>query len=150
MNTHLKGKIAEIKIYNKFTENIESVFNDENDLVLHYDFNISDSDLVNGFDIINNNTTFVEEEIEVVDIILPHRREGLFDCLFHVDEGFVNGKWVKGETTARNEKRFVTEMQQNMINYKEEGFNKILDVTEVVSVDETLYPNTIFINVKMK
>jgi hypothetical protein len=150
MNTHLKGKIAEIKIHNKFTENIESVFMDKNDLVLHYDFNVSDKDLVNDFDFINNNTTFVEDDVEVVDVILPHRREGFFDCLFHVDEGFVNGNWAKGETTARNEKRFVTEMQQNMINYKEEGFNKILDVTELISVDETQYMNTRFINVKMK
>jgi hypothetical protein len=52
--------------------------------------------------------------------------------------------------TARNEKRFVTEMQQNKINYKEEGYNKILDVTELVNIDESLYPNTRFINVIMK
>lgn len=41
-------------------------------------------------------------------------------------------------------------MQQNKINYKEEGYNKILEVTELVDIDETLYPNTRFINVKMK
>jgi hypothetical protein len=62
----------------------------------------------------------------------------------------VDGKWVKGDTTARNEKRFVTEMQQNKINYKEEGYNKILDVTELVDIDESLYSNTRFINVMMK
>jgi hypothetical protein len=62
----------------------------------------------------------------------------------------MNGKWAKGETTARNEKRFVTEMQQGKINYKEDGLNKILDVLDIDSVDDTLYPNTKFINVKMK
>ena len=59
-------------------------------------------------------------------------------------------KWAKGQTTARNEKRFVTEMQQRKIDYKEDGLNKILDVLDIVSIDETIYPNTMFINVKMK
>ena len=33
---------------------------------------------------------------------------------------------------------------------KSEGYNKILNVTELVNVDESLYPNTRFINVIMK
>jgi hypothetical protein len=41
-------------------------------------------------------------------------------------------------------------MQQKKINYKEEGYNKILDVTELVDIDESLYLNTRFINVIMK
>jgi hypothetical protein len=149
-NTYLKGKIAEVKIYNKFINNINDVFDEKNDLILHYDFNKSTKDLINDFEINNNNVTFIEDEIEVVENVLPYRREGAFECLFHVDEGFVNGKWAKGETTARNEKRFVTEMQQRKINYKDEGYNKILDVTELVNINESLYPNTRFINVKMK
>jgi hypothetical protein len=70
--------------------------------------------------------------------------------MFHEDEGFINGEWKKGETTARNEKRFVTEMQQKKIDYKKDGLNKILEVLDVDNVDDTLYPNTKFINVKMK
>ena len=70
--------------------------------------------------------------------------------MFHKDEGFVDGKWAKGETTARNEKRFVTEMQQRKINYKEDGLNKILDVLEIDNIDTKLYTNTTFINVRMK
>ena len=70
--------------------------------------------------------------------------------MHHTDEGFVGGKWVKGETTARNEKRFVTEMQQGKINYKVDGLKNVLDTMEVVNVDDSLYPNTKFINVKMK
>jgi hypothetical protein len=74
--------------------------------------------------------------------------------MFHEDEGFIKvdgiDKWAKGETTARNEKRFVTEMQQKKIDYKEDGLNKILDVLDIISVDETIYPNTMFINVKTK
>jgi hypothetical protein len=146
----LKGKIAEVKIYNKFFEDVNLIFEDNNDLVLHYNFDVSEKDIVNDYEFYNNNTIFVNEDIEVKDLVLPYRREGSFDCIYHKDEGFVNGKWAKGETTARNEKRFVTEMQQNKINYKEEGYNKILDVTELVDINETLYPNTRFINVKMK
>jgi hypothetical protein len=41
-------------------------------------------------------------------------------------------------------------MQQKKINYKEEGLNKITEVTEIVELDEKLYPNTMFINCKMK
>jgi hypothetical protein len=41
-------------------------------------------------------------------------------------------------------------MQQRKINYKEDGLNKILEVLDVVNVDDTLYPNTKFINVRMK
>jgi hypothetical protein len=149
-NTFLKGKIAEVKIYNKFIEDINTVFEDKNGLVLHYNFDISDEDIVNEYEVYTNNTAFTSEDIEVTDLILPYRRECSFDCIDHDDEGYVDGKWVKGETTARNEKRFVTEMQQNKINYKEEGYNKILNVTELIDIDESLYPNTRFINVKMK
>ena len=65
----------------------------------------------------NQNVEVVEEDIEVVENILPYRREGSFYCLPHIDEGFKNGTWAKGETTARNERRFVTEMQQ--LNYQQ-------------------------------
>jgi hypothetical protein len=146
----LKGKIAEVKIYNKFVDDVNKIFEDNNDLVLHYNFDVSDRDIVNDYELFNNNTIFTHEDIEVKDLILPYRRDCYFDCIYHEDEGYVNGKWAKGETTARNERRFVTEMQQMKINYKEEGYNEILDVTELVNIDESVYPNTKFINVIMK
>lgn len=151
-NVYYKGKIAEFKIYDKFYKNVSDfLYSEKSDnLVLHYDFTQDRNDLINKYEFVNHNVNFTVENIDIIENVLPFRREGSFDCLYHVDEGFVNGKWAKGETTARNEKRFVTEMQQKKINYKEEGFNKILDVTELVDVDETLYPNTKFINVKMK
>jgi hypothetical protein len=98
----------------------------------------------------NLNTEITKENIDVIENIIPIRKEGNFLCMHHEDEGFVDGTWKKGETTARNEKRFVTEMQQGKINYKEDGLNKILEVLEVDNVDDTLYPNTKFINVRMK
>ena len=40
-------------------------------------------------------------------------------------------------------------MQQRKIDYKNDGMNNILNCTEVVSVDDTTYPNTKIINTKM-
>ena len=76
-------------------------------------------------DFLQNDVEIIEENIEVIENIIPYRREGSFDCLSHFDEGFKNGKWVKGETTARNEKRFVSEMQQNKVKYKEDGISNL-------------------------
>ena len=141
-NVNFKGQIAEVKIFNKFFDNIEDVFENK-ETVLYSQF--IDDDNINLMDV-----TLTKENIEVIENILPYRREGSFYCLPHVDEGYMNGTWAKGETTARNEKRFVTQMQQGKIDYKNDGINKILNVVEVENVDETLYHNTKFINVKMK
>ena len=40
-------------------------------------------------------------------------------------EGLVNGVWAKGDTTAKNERRYVLEMQQGKVNYKQDGINSI-------------------------
>jgi len=139
-NTGYKGKIAEVKIFNKFFDNVYDVFESKDDLVLHYDFSNNDG---------SNNVIITNEDIDVIENILPYRREGHMYCLHHEDQGFVNGGWARGETTARNERRFVTEMQQKKIDYKNDGINKILEVTDVVSLDEHTYPNTMIINTKM-
>ena len=98
----------------------------------------------------SDNVEITTEDIEVIENIIPIRKEGNFYCMHHEDEGFINGNWKKGETTAKNEKRFVTEMQQRKIDYKQDGLKQILEVLDVDSVDESLYPNTMFINCKMR
>jgi hypothetical protein len=138
MNTHFKGKIAEVKIYDAFFENINDC--SDNNLIIDYNF-----DNYKNLDYENNNVTFNNENVEVIENIIPFRRDGRFYCLPHTDEGFVNGRWAKGETTARNEKRFVTEMQQGKINYKNDGINSLnyeLIDTEMFS------DNCLMINVK--
>jgi len=128
-NTYFKGKVAEIKIYNE-----------ENELVMDYDYSNE------YFEIDHENVEFGTEDINVIGNILPYRREGSFYCLSHTDEGFVNGTWAKGATTAKNEKRFVTEMQQRKIDYKSDGFNQVSNNLSIESVvDEN---NVMFINVK--
>jgi hypothetical protein len=140
-NTYYKGKIADVRIYNTFFDNIENVYGNENDLVLSWP-NYSNYE--------NNNVYLTTENIEVVENILPFRRDSKFNCLPHVDEGYIHGKWAKGETTARNEKRFVTEMQQGKIEYQSDGLKQIMEIIEIENIDDTIHHNTKFINVKIK
>lgn len=138
INTYYKGKISEMKIYNKFFSNINEISSNTENLVLNCDFDNPNFQ--------NQNVNFTKEDIEIVENIVPYRREGLFDCLPHLDEGFVNGTWAKGETTARNEKRFVTEMQQRKIDYKNDGMNTLK--YELVNT-EMFTDNCVMINVKL-
>lgn len=149
IRTFFKGQMGEVKIYNRFISNISEVYKSKKGLQLHIDFEDGVKEKINDLEV-EYFTKLSEEKIEVIQNIIPVRRESKFDCMFHVDEGFVDGKWAKGSTTARNEKRFVMEMQQGLINYKSDGLNKIMDVTELVNIDDTLYPNTKFINCKMR
>jgi hypothetical protein len=112
-NTRFKGKISELKIYDTSINNIT-----ENP-ILHFEA----SKRFDGS--VFNNVIIEKENIKVMRDVLPFRRQGRYDCLPHIDEGFVNGKWAKGETTARNERRFVTEMQQGKIDYKNDGMSTL-------------------------
>jgi hypothetical protein len=141
-NTRFKGKISDFKIYNKFFNNISETYENIENLILDMD--------MNSEHIIRQNINPSIEDIEIIENIIPYRKEGRFYCLPHIDEGFINGGWAKGETTARNEKRFVTEMQQGKLNHKEDGLKNILETMDIVNIDDSLYPNTKFINVKMK
>jgi hypothetical protein len=116
-NTRYKGKICDFKIYNKFFSDINDVSKNTDDIVLDFNFN--------NENIIKQDVGIVNEDIEIIENVVPFRRDGRFYCLPHIDEGFINGKWAKGETTARNEKRFVTEMQQRKIDYKKDGLNNL-------------------------
>lgn len=140
-NNYFKGKISDLKIYNRSFDTFEEC--QENTTNIIYDIN-EDNELL------ENNIEYSQEEIEINNNILPHRREGSFYCLPHVDEGLVDGKWAKGETTARNEKRFVTQMQQGKINYKEDGINNTKEKLDIISIDDNTYENTEIINVQMK
>ena len=148
--TNYKGQIAEVKIYNKHFKKLNPMFNNLTNLVLHVDFENGFIEKINNLKCKNVDVELTKENIEVIENIVPIRRESKFLCLQHEDEGFVDGKWKKGETTARNEKRLVMEMQQGLIDYKTDGLNNVLNVLEIDNIDVSLYENTKFINVKMK
>jgi hypothetical protein len=149
-NTFYKGSIAEVKIFDRYIDDVTEAIDGHNGIKLHVDFFDGVMDNVDTNRFAEYNVKLVYDKIEVIDNSLPSRRESRFECMNHIDEGYVNGKWAKGETTAQNEKRFVMEMQQGEIDYKNDGINQILDVLEIDNVDEKSYINTKFINVRMK
>jgi hypothetical protein len=95
------------------------------------------------------NIELKKEKIEIPNTILPYRRDGRFKCLPHQTEGLIKvdgiDKWAKGETTAKNEERYILQMQQGKIDYKSDGINSMK--YELVSID-TIYNRHKMINVK--
>lgn len=152
-NTRLKGEIGELRMYNRFysPEEIHKVFNKEGEgLIMDFDFeDVVDNkviDKINGIEATLNDVSIIKDDIQIVENILPYRRDGKFYCLPHTDIGFVNGKWNQGETTARNEKRFVNQMQQGKIDYKNDGISNLkYELVETVMFDE----NCEMLNVKL-
>ena len=67
-------------------------------------------------------------------------------CLPHEDEGIVGGRFKKGETTARNERRYQLEMQQGKVNYKKDGIAQVK--FELLGIDQ-LTPKAKMINVRL-
>jgi hypothetical protein len=55
-------------------------------------------------------------------------------------------KWAKGETTARNEKRYVLQMQQGTWDYKADGIKQL--EYELVGIEE-ISPKAKMINIKL-
>ena len=141
---YLKGDIAKVFAWKKCLtpEQVSNLHNSipQDDLVVDLDFNnpISNHKL--------KNIEFSEKDIRVPNSIIPHRKEGRMRCLHHEDEGLVNGKWAKGETTAANEKRYVLQMQQDKINYKKDGIAQVK--YELVS-EEKLTPWAKMLNIKL-
>ena len=120
---YFKGDIALIKGWNralspKEVKNLHKVSPDEG-LVLDVNFNYPKSQVE------SHNTETKQEDIRVPNSIIPHRVEGRMRCLPHKDEGIVDGKFVKGETTARNERRYVLEMQKGSWDYKGDGIKQL-------------------------
>ena len=97
-----------MKHIQKQKENIkESILNNKEEPIF---------ELENNSELIHNDTEIDFEEFEVCNNKIPYRREGRFLSLPHADEGFVDGKWAKGKTTAVNEKRLFLEMKKEKIN----------------------------------
>ena len=121
-NKFFKGDIAKVFAWNRVlspseVENLHNSLPTEG-LVVDVDFNKTN-------EVINYGADIKTEDITIPNSIIPHRVEGRMTCLPHQDEGIVNGKFVKGETTAANERRYVLQMQENKINYKEDGIKQV-------------------------
>ncbi len=162
-NKWFKGDIANIKFWNRTlsSEEIKNLHKSfpSNGLTLHYDFNHPtqiDSPNVaidfsgNGINGDIKRCQSVTEKIEIPYTIIPHRRPGRLRCLPHKDEGLIKvggvDKWAKGETTARNERRYVLQMQQGNWDYKSDGIAQL--EYELISINQ-LTPQAKMINVKL-
>lgn len=122
-NKYFKGDIAKIKIWDinlspEEVKNLHTTVPTEH-LVVDIDANISTEEIV------NNGIEIKEDIIDIPNSILPYRKEGKFKCLPHEDEGIIEGVFKKGETTAANERRYVLQMQQGKISYKEDGISTL-------------------------
>ena len=118
-----KGDIAKVYSWKRALkpEEVINLHNNipQEDLIIDLDFNNPVTNY-NAF-----NADLKTEEFTVPNSIIPHRVEGKMRCLPHEDEGLVNGRWAKGETTAANERRYVLKMQQNKIDYKKDGIAQL-------------------------
>jgi hypothetical protein len=143
---YFKGGIAQIQMWDRCLSKteIKNLHKEtpKNNLVL--DLFTMNLDFGN-----RTNVELKKEKIEIPNTILPYRRNGRFKCLPHQTEGLikVNGidKWAKGETTAKNEERYILQMQQGKIDYKSDGINSMK--YELISID-TIYNRHKMINVK--
>src|SRR6056300_656330 len=135
-----KGDIADVKIWDRALSQQE-VLTLPNEYPLDnliYKYNIEELE--------KHSCKEVTEEVKVPNSIIPHRRIARFTCLPHKDEGLVNGKWAKGETTARNERRYVLEMQKGTWDYKSDGIKQVK--YKLVS-EEKLTPWAKMINIEL-
>ena len=120
---YFKGDVAKVYAWNRALSPDE-VKNLHRELptqgnVINLDFNSPVTEFI------NNEAELKEEEFKVPNSILPFRVDGKMRCLPHKDEGIVDGKFAKGETTARNERRYVLQMQQDKLNYKQDGIKQV-------------------------
>jgi hypothetical protein len=154
VNRWFKGDIAKIMIWDRCLSEDE-ILEFPEDKIAHYDFNdINDNILTDLTDNQNHgeiyNVEIKDENIlKIHNTILPFRRDGKFECLPHQTEGLISvggvDKWAKGETTARNERRYILEMQQGKYNWKNDGMNSL--EYELLSVED-IGNNSVMINCK--
>ncbi len=117
---------------------------------MHYDFNSFNDGLIEDLSGNQNNgkisnINFSKQTIEIPSTVIPYRRNGRFECLPHKSEGLVDGKWAKGETTARNERRYVLEMQQGKYDWKKDGMSNL--TYDLLNVED-IGNNSVLINCK--
>ena len=157
VNKFFKGDIAKVMMWDRKLEEteIQNIYKrpPRDGLKLFYDFNLGNANDLSGND--NHGKIYnCEKKREVIKIprtIIPHRVPGRLECLPHKDEGMVkdengNDVWAKGQTTARNERRYVLQMQQGDWDYKSDGIKQLK--YELVGVTQ-INKNAKMINVKL-
>lgn len=154
VNKWFKGDIAKVMMWDRCLSESE-ILEFPEDMVANYDFNSVNGNILTDLTDNGNHGEINEVEIKeenilkVPNTVLPFRRDGKFKCLPHQTEGLITvggvDKWAKGETTARNERRYILEMQQGKYNWKNDGMNNL--EYELISVED-IGNNSVIINCK--
>ena len=143
-NKFFKGDIAKVYTWNRAltSDEVSALHSDipQEGLVIDLDFNSPRTEFT------ASNVELKTDSFKVPNSILPYRVEGKMRCLPHKDEGIIDGKFAKGETTARNERRYVLQMQQDKLNYKKDG---IKQVRYTLLSEEILTPWAKMLNIQL-
>ena len=110
---HITSVGTQVVIYFLEVRCIDIKFYDHRDeLVLHYDFSDVKNNIIHDQSGYDNHGELHNVKVEKMNIEnlngnwLPHRRPSKVTCLPHPDEGIVDTKFVKGETTIET-KEFI-------------------------------------------
>ena len=154
VNKWFKGDIAKLMVWNRCLDEDE-ILQFPKDMIINYDFgNVKGGIIKDLTEYENDGEVYnvkikTEKNLKIHNTILPFRRDGKFKCLPHETEGLIRirgvDKWAKGETTARNERRYILEMQQGKYDWKNDGMNSL--EYELISVED-IGNNSVMINCK--
>jgi len=141
-----KGEMAYIKIYNH-----------QNKLILHYDFDKSykGNKVLDLSGCGNHGKLFLYEgKIKKADIsnlmntLVPDRRYGTMECMPHEDEGIVDNKFSGDiKATARNEMIYRKHMQKGEIDVDKDEYGLHQMKCEIVNKDD-IYNRHQIVNVR--
>lgn len=117
-NIFYKGNIAAIRIHDNFISDVEN-----SSPKYYWDGN--NPTKFGNLSMKRNSIKFNYEKIDVIQSILPFRRNGKYTCMPHKDEGFLNGEWIKKNTTSKNEKKLAKKLKSKKFPYKKDGINSV-------------------------
>jgi hypothetical protein len=120
---------------------IKNEFNVDHNKILWYDADVIEnyklkdlSDHGNHGEIIN--CEIVEDEIEKYkEVKIPYRRDSIFRCLLHEENGFVNNAW-KDQSIRWNQIRFYNEVCKNDDLIYNEGLTTLEFTEHEILTDE--------------
>lgn len=157
-HNYFKGQIAEVGMWRSALsdcdikaltdKNLSGINEDE--LVLHYDFNKTENDLI--FDVSGNenhgkmtNGYISSTDIgQLLDLELPHRRYGKYYCLPHENEGIQDDKF-KHEDGAVNEEILESLVKKGNVDIDKKGLS---DLTYRIVSQEVILNKHVLINVE--
>ena len=133
------------------------MFNFKGENVLHYDMNKSyrmekildlSGNENHGELVIGKGRVTKDDITKIPNTIVPDRRYGTMECMYHDDEGIVDQKFAGDpEATAKNEIIYKKKMQKNQIDIDEDKYG-LREMKYTIDNVETIYNRHKLINVR--